>query len=357
MKRLRLEHEHGRCEVYVGSGAVRHAAAPGSAIIVADRRLAGPRRALRRSLAAAGARVTELCVTAGEPLKSLPAVSKLYGALLDARADRSTTLYALGGGSVGDAAGFVASTFFRGIEWVGVPTTLLAQVDSSVGGKTALNHPRAKNAIGTFHPPARVACDTDFLATLSGRDHRSGVGEIIKCALALDPAFFARLEADLTGLLAGEPKVLSAAMVRALELKCAAVEADERDLSGEREKLNFGHTFGHALEAVTGYRVYRHGEAVLWGMRFAVALSQVRGWLAASEAARADALLARVPVPPLAGRRAQLFERMKADKKSIDGKVSFVLLKRLGRCVRDRAVTPRDLERAHDELLRKAGAA
>ncbi len=344
-------------EVAVGRGASRTIPLePGAAFVIADRRLTAARGALVRNLTRAGWRVEELPVEAGERLKDFRAVYPLYGELLARKADRAATLFALGGGSIGDAAGFVAATYLRGVRWVGVPTTLLAQVDSSVGGKTGINHAAGKNLIGAFHQPAHVVCDTDFLKTLGPREIVSGLGEIVKIGASLDRTFLAFLRANHRALLARRGPVLTQAIERALAWKAKLVSQDELDRRGVREVLNFGHTFGHALEAETRYRRYQHGEAVLWGMRFAVALSEVRGSLAARAGAEIDAHLASFEVPGLPRRPSPeaIFRHMKTDKKVREGRVRFVLLAREGRAVLDHGVGPADLERAFGALMNRS---
>jgi 3-dehydroquinate synthase len=338
-------------DVRVGAGALAGLPAwlrGGSrrAFVVSDEALVAARGKVRRALTQAGWRVDELPVCAGERLKDMGSVYPLYGRLLELGADRHSVLFALGGGTVGDAAGFVASTYMRGIRWVSLPTTLLAQLDSGVGGKTGINHEVGKNLIGSFHQPSLVVCDTDLLATLDDRDVVSGLGEAIKIGLVYDPRFCAYLVRHLAGFLARDARVLNRAIVASVAWKARAVARDEHDRSGEREALNFGHTFGHALEAETRYRGHRHGEAVIWGMRFALALSQVRGVLASREGARLDELLASLPVPPLPRSGSKLLSHVKRDKKARDGRVRFVLLKRPGRVLLDDGVTAGDLEAA-----------
>ena len=250
------------------------------AFIISDQALGQARAKLKSVLKKSGWEVTEIVVRAGEELKDIQSIYPLFGKLMAARADRDSTLFALGGGTVGDAAGFVASTYLRGIAWVGIPTTLLAQVDSAVGGKTAINHSSGKNLIGTFHQPELVICDTDFLSTLGAREVISGFGEVVKYAIAFDSRFYAYLQKNIDQFLDLNSEVLSTAIRKSLFWKAKLVSQDEFDVKGVREKLNFGHTFGHALESATEYQVYQHGEAVLWGMRFALALSEVRGHLA-----------------------------------------------------------------------------
>lgn len=328
------------------------------AFVIWDRALGAARRAVVAALRGGGWEVHELPVRAGEPLKDIGAVYPIYGELLRLGADRHAVLVAVGGGTVGDAAGFVAATYMRGLAWVSVPTTLVAQVDSGIGGKTGINHAAGKNLIGAIHQPRLVVCDTELLATLPARELVSGFGEVAKIALTFDPAYLDELGARRAEFLAGDRRVLARAIEVAVRWKARAVSRDEHDRTGVREALNFGHTFGHGLEAATRYRTFRHGEAVLWGMRFAIALSEVRGHLTAARGAKLDATLAPVPVPPLPRAIAPVFSHMKHDKKARAGKIRFVLLERAGRVALDRGVTARDLEAAWSLLrgrVRHAG--
>jgi 3-dehydroquinate synthase len=340
--------------IVIGSGVVQKIGklfsnAPSKrAFIIADERLQEARDSLLAGLSSAGWETHEIPVQAGETLKDFTQLYPLYGELLNRKANRDSVLFALGGGSVGDAAGFLASTYLRGIAWVGVPTTLLAQVDSAIGGKTAVNHAAGKNLIGTFHQPSLVVCDTDFLKTLSARELVSGLGEIVKYALTYDPKFLARLEKELPLLLNQDPAALSRAIQTSVQWKAKAVSKDEFDQKGIREVLNFGHTFGHALESLTRYEKYQHGEAVIWGMRFALALSQVRNKLAPAKRVRLDAILSKLDVPSLPDSFGpdRFLEVMTKDKKVRSGKIHFVLLKDVGKTLSDNQVTSEDIARA-----------
>lgn len=289
---------------------------------------------LRDALVASGARVVEITVEDGEQAKRWETLDAVIGAMLEARCDRRSIVVALGGGVIGDLAGFAAAVYQRGIPFVQVPTTLLAQVDSSVGGKTGINHPLGKNMIGAFHQPLAVIADVSALGTLPPRELRAGLAEVIKHGLVLDAAFFEWLEAQLEPLLAGDPQALTHAVLRSCELKAQVVAADERE-SGLRTILNFGHTFGHAIEAGVGYGSWLHGEAVAAGMVMAAELSADAGTLDASALARLRALLARagLPIagPGLAPER--YLELMAIDKKAAAGKLRFVTLEAIGRAV------------------------
>ncbi len=319
------------------------ALAPSSVALVYDRKLAPRASALAARFTKHGMRTTTVGVRASEALKTFAGLAPVYDALVRANADRHSVVVALGGGTVGDAIGFVAATYLRGVRWVGVPTTLLAQVDSAIGGKTGINLATGKNLVGAFHQPAFVACDTDVLASLDQRDIVSGFGEILKYGLALDADFYARLAKDERKLLDRSPAALRAAIVRCVELKAEIVASDEREGTGLRELLNFGHTFAHALETTTDYKRYRHGEAVLLGMRGAVHLSRALGRIDDATARDADARIRRfrVPAVPTTITTAALERAVAHDKKrGADGKVRFVVLDRIGASSSHRAETP-----------------
>jgi len=321
-------------------------------ILLSDQSLVKIRLKVKKQFSKYPFEFHEIALEAGEGLKDFHTIYPIYGRLLELKADRDSVLIALGGGSIGDAVGFVASTYLRGIRWIGLPTTLLAQVDSSIGGKTGINHQAGKNLIGSFHQPELVICDTDFLSTLSPREIASGIGEIVKYAITFDPKFFLYLDRNLGKLTTLNHKVMQKAIERSLKYKIKAVELDEFDRKGIREVLNFGHTFGHALETLTDYQVFQHGEAVIWGMRFAVTLSMIRGHLPECDGLKIDALLAKIPVPKLPKKIVlkTLLQAMKKDKKSSQNKVRFVLIKRLGKTVSDHHVTENDLERAFQRI-------
>jgi len=285
---------------------------------------------IRRALK--GARLTEVVIGDGEQAKSWQGVEQVVDALLAARLGRDGLVVALGGGVIGDLAGFAAAIYQRGVPFVQVPTTLLAQVDSSVGGKTAINHARGKNMIGAFHQPVAVISDVATLDTLPDRELRSGLAEVIKHGFALDAAFVDWLESNVEKILGRDHGAVGYAIRRSCELKARIVAADERE-AGERALLNFGHTFGHAIEAGTGYGSWLHGEAVAAGMVMAAELSSLMGQLKKNEVSRVRELLKRagLPVsgPELAPER--LLELMAPDKKAAKGKTRFVLLESLGR--------------------------
>jgi 3-dehydroquinate synthase len=306
--------------------------------------------AVRASLAAVAATAT--CVLPdGESHKDMAQVQRVLDALLDLGADRKSVIVALGGGVVGDMAGFAAAIFMRGIRFVQVPTTLLAQVDSSVGGKTGVNHVRGKNLIGAFHQPVLVVSDTDTLRTLPPRELSAGLAEILKHGLLADAGYFDATLAQLSRLRACDPEALAAAIARSCEIKAGVVARDERE-SGERALLNLGHTFGHAIESLTGYGTWLHGEAVGCGLCLAADLSQRCGLIGATEVERVAAAVAAAGLPrriPGLSMRAAL-AAMAGDKKAEAGEVRFILLERIGRAIQ-RTVAPHLVE----DTLRAGG--
>jgi 3-dehydroquinate synthase len=271
----------------------------------------------------------------GEQYKTLEVLNRIFDALLAARCDRTTTILALGGGVIGDMAGFAAACYQRGVPFIQAPTTLLAMVDSSVGGKTGVNHPLGKNMIGAFYQPRAVIIDTNTLNTLPDREMSAGIAEVIKYGLIRDPGFFDWLEANLDRLLKRDPEALSEAIYRSCQNKAEVVVADEHE-SGVRATLNLGHTFGHAIETGMGYGNWLHGEAVAAGMAMAADLSHRLGWLKESDVTRITKLLARARLPVVAPARLsvqQFLDLMAVDKKVLGGKLRLVLLKRLGEAV------------------------
>ena len=267
----------------------------------------------------------------GEAAKTLQTVESLCRALSRAGADRRALLVAVGGGVVGDVAGFVAASYLRGVKLVHVPTTLVAQVDSSIGGKTGVNLPEGKNLVGAFYPPRQVLIDPLLLRTLPPREFRGGLAEVIKYGVIADKALFAYLEAHLERILARDARALSHVITRSAEIKARVVSRDERE-TGLREILNFGHTFGHALESITAYRRFQHGEAVAWGMMAAALLGHEAEITPANDAARIIALVRRLrPLPAWpAVRPAGLLRVMGRDKKTRGGNLRFVLSPALG---------------------------
>jgi 3-dehydroquinate synthase len=271
----------------------------------------------------------------GEQYKTLETTNRIFDALIEARHDRQTTLIALGGGVIGDITGFAAACYQRGVNFVQVPTTLLAQVDSSVGGKTGVNHPGGKNMIGAFHQPRCVIADTDTLATLDQRQLSAGLAEVIKYGLIRDSAFFDSLEVDIEQLRDLESATLANAIETSCRIKAQIVAEDERE-SGVRALLNLGHTFGHAIETASGYGQWLHGEAVGAGMCMAARLSLHLGWIDEQTVLRIEALIARAgcPVaPPSEIEPQQFLDLMAIDKKVIGGVIRLVLLEGIGKAV------------------------
>jgi len=304
------------------------------------------------SLAHAGFDVARIMVPDGEKAKRLEVAGDLWDRLLDVGCDRTSTVVALGGGAVGDLAGFVAATYMRGMNFVQVPTTLLAQVDASIGGKTAIDHPRGKNLIGAFHQPRIVAADTVALTTLPGREFRSGLAEVIKHGIVLDASYFAELERDLRPLLARDLATLDRVVAGSCRLKAGVVERDEQEAE-LRWVLNYGHTVGHALEAATDFGRWAHGEAVSLGIVAEAMLAERLGIANGETTERQIRLLAAVglPVRGLGVSPAAVVDALSRDKKRRDGRVSFVFAPRIGafRIVPD---VPRDaVEQVLNELL------
>ena len=273
-----------------------------------------------------------ILVPMGETSKSLKCVERVAGALLAGGADRRSLLVAFGGGVIGDLSGFVASTYMRGIEYVQVPTTVVAQVDSAIGGKTAVNVGAMKNLVGTFAPPRLVLAEPGVLATLGVRAFRSGLYEVVKHAILSGPKFFSELERELDALVPLNARYLGPILARAAQVKVDVVSRDERE-AGLRRVLNLGHTFGHALEEVTNYRRFLHGEAVGWGMLVATRLAEMTRCLKPADARRMTTLICRVgklpPIQDLSVDRAMSL--LAGDKKSVGGKLHWVLPERLGR--------------------------
>lgn len=293
-------------------------------------------RAAAESLQRAGCEVVAVPTPDGETAKTLLAADALFEQLIRARLDRSASVIALGGGVLGDTAGFVAATYLRGIALVQVPTTLVAQTDSSVGGKVAVNHRLGKNLIGAFHQPKFVFIDTSVLATLPPREVAAGLAEVVKHAVILDEPLFGFLEEHIEDLvsLRMDPDLLDEVIERNCRIKAGVVARDETE-HGLRAILNYGHTVGHALEALTGYQRYRHGEAVLLGMRAAAHIAHLKGMFSSEALKRHNRLIARVGAvpPPDDLSAARIIDKMRSDKKAVEGRIRFVLPEAIGRVV------------------------
>ena len=339
--------------IHIGPGLLDDAGAlaeaiTGEQVMVVTNTTVGPlyRERLEQTLREAGALDTpagrdgELSVATvelpdGERYKDLDHLDRVFTALLEARFDRQCTLVALGGGVVGDMAGFAAACYQRGVPFIQVPTTLLAQVDSSVGGKTGVNHPLGKNMIGAFHQPRAVLIDTDTLKTLPAREVSAGLAEIIKYGIIRDADFFRWLEANMEALVDLEPAALTHAIQRSCAIKAEVVAADERE-AGNRALLNLGHTFGHAIETGIGYGRWLHGEAVATGMLMAADMAARMGWLTAEDVTRIDTLITRAGLPtraPADLSRARFMELMSVDKKARGGHIRLVLPTAIGEAV------------------------
>jgi 3-dehydroquinate synthase len=289
---------------------------------------------LTSTLQSAGVSVIPVILPDGEAYKNGETLNLIYDALLQHRCERSTTLIALGGGVIGDMTGYAAATYLRGVPFIQIPTTLLSQVDSSVGGKTGINHPLGKNMIGAFYQPQLVLADIDTLKTLPARELSAGVAEVIKYGLIRDQDFFDWLEANMAALMSLDPAVTSQAIYRSCLNKAQVVAADEHE-NGERATLNLGHTFGHAIENGMGYGVWLHGEAVAAGTMLAADLSQRMGWLNAQQVERMEAIFKAANLPLQAPKLGadKYLDLMGLDKKVVDGKIRLVLQQGIGKSV------------------------
>ncbi len=306
-----------------------------SAFLVTDQNVAEYAKTVSESLQAEGWRTFTFTMQPGETSKSLEVISKAWDTMVEFRADRRTVVIAVGGGVVGDAAGFMAATFNRGLPFVQIPTTLLADVDSSVGGKVGINHPKAKNLIGAFHQPLGVLIDTQTFATLPDREYKAGWAEVIKYGVILDKEFFSFLEQNISEIHHREESVLRLAISRSCELKAQVVEQDEYERTGLRAVLNYGHTYCHAFEALTGYGELLHGEAVSIGIVYASRLAEKLGRIERILTEQQVALLDAVGLPLNLSSAENIsvddiIGRMKLDKKTVSGKLRFVLPTRMG---------------------------
>jgi 3-dehydroquinate synthase len=325
--------------ILIGSGLLRSPTLlashiPAGELLLVSNTIVAPLYAERLKGALPGRRMIEVILPDGEAHKTLGTAGRVFDVMIANRLGRDAVIVALGGGVVGDLAGFVAACYQRGVDFVQLPSTLLADVDSSVGGKTAVNHPGGKNMIGAFHQPRAVIIDTDLLASLPERELRAGLAEAIKYGLIRDAAFFNWIEAHIGEILAGDAAALAHLIHRSCQIKAEIVGRDERE-QGERALLNFGHTFAHAIEAATGYTAWLHGEAVALGMVLAADLSRRLGQLDPSGQQRLMALLERcglpVDAPQIGAERA--FDFMRMDKKVKSGRVRLVLLCGIGTAV------------------------
>jgi 3-dehydroquinate synthase len=343
-------------DIAIGTGTLKQAGpfalARGhisQAIVVTDTNVQTPHAdTVASSLADMGVDVEVLVAPAGEESKSVEVADELWRQMLDAGADRKSWVVAVGGGVVGDLAGFVAATFARGLKFLQIPTTLLADVDSSVGGKVGINLPAAKNMVGAFWQPAGVVIDTDVLATLPDREYRSGLAEVVKYGVILDAEFFEYLERHVDALNQRDAETLEHVIARSCRLKADVVERDEREENGLRAVLNYGHTFAHAIEAVAGYGEFLHGEAVSIGMHCAARLAARMGRIDEAFVERQQKLLAalQLPVTVPALDVEALMSAMQRDKKVEHGRLRFVLPTRLGHVELVGGVAPADVRLA-----------
>jgi 3-dehydroquinate synthase len=347
-QQLRIDLGERSYDICIGSGllddpSTYEGLSQSSQALIVSNETVAPLYAARLKGAIAGRhqQVHEVVLPDGEAYKDWTTLNRIFDALLSHACDRKTVLYALGGGVIGDMTGFAAACFMRGVPFVQVPTTLLAQVDSSVGGKTAVNHPLGKNMIGAFYQPLRVICDLDVLHTLPSREVSAGLAEVIKYGPIADMAFFQWLDANMEALRSGDQAMLMNAVKRSCEIKAMVVGSDERE-QGLRAILNFGHTFGHAIEAGLGYGKWLHGEAVGCGMLMAARLSRACGLVDEDFVARLSRLLVRAGLPTVAPRlpvagaasvEARYTELMRLDKKSVAGEIQFVMIDGAGRAV------------------------
>ena len=336
MKTITVDVGHTRYPISIGPALLARrdllaATVPGPAVMIVSNATVAPLYLARLRAGLPDRRVAECILPDGERFKTLHTLATVFDALIDHRLHRDSTVVALGGGVIGDIAGFAAACYQRGIAFAQIPTTLLAQVDSSVGGKTGINNPGGKNLIGAFYQPIAVIADTDTLATLPDRELAAGLAEVIKYGCIYDAELFGWLERNMPRLLARDPEALTHAIARSCEIKAAVVAADERERD-VRAILNFGHTFGHAIEAATAYQEYLHGEAVALGMVLAADFSRRLGRIDAVTVERLRALLALAGLPTHAPRfgRELALQLMQMDKKVLAGTVRLVLLDRLG---------------------------
>ena len=336
MERLRIELGERSYPILIGPGLLQDAALVGGSVtsrdvLVVTNTTVAPHYLAHLERSLAGKRVASVALPDGEQYKTLETLARVFDALVERRLNRDACVVALGGGVVGDMAGFAAACYQRGVDYVQVPTTLLAQVDSSVGGKTGVNHPGGKNLIGAFHQPRAVIADTDTLKTLPPREFRAGLAEVIKYGLIADTAFLGWIEAHVDALLRLDGAALAHAIRRSCEIKAEIVAEDERE-HGRRALLNLGHTFGHAIETATGYGEWLHGEAVGAGMLMAADLSHRLGWLEEADVGRLRTLLERaglpIAAPPIGAARA--LELMGMDKKVLAGRIRLVLMRKVG---------------------------
>jgi len=340
MKTLTVELGQRSYPIYIGAGLLAHPdligeKIRGKQVLVVSNETVAPLYLQQVLTSLASYETHELILPDGEKYKNLEVLNRIFDKLLTVPCNRDVTMIALGGGVVGDITGFAAASYQRGVDFIQIPTTLLAQVDSSVGGKTAVNHPLGKNMIGAFYQPKAVIADIDTLKTLDDRQLSAGMAEVIKYGLIRDPDFFAWLERNMDVLMARDADALAHAIDISCQAKAEVVAADERE-GGLRAILNLGHTFGHAIETAMGYGNWLHGEAVGAGMVAAAEMSRRMGWLSDGDVERATDLIARAGLPvrgPAALDAQRAMELMQVDKKVLDGHIRLVLLKAIGEAI------------------------
>jgi len=339
--------------IYIGNGLLgqpellkKHI--PGNSALIVSNETVAPLYLAKTQAMLSGLKHQAVILPDGEKYKNLEVLNHIYDGLLRNHFDRNTTVIALGGGVVGDMAGFAAASYQRGVHLIQIPTTLLSQVDSSVGGKTGVNHPLGKNMIGAFHQPRAVIADTDTLDTLPDRELSAGIAEVIKYGLICNPDFFSWLENNMQSLLSRDKTALSYAIEVSCQTKAEVVAADERE-SGRRALLNLGHTFGHAIENGMGYGEWLHGEAVAAGMCMAAIMSNQMGWMDDDETRRTMALIEKANLPtkaPTVMSVEQFLKLMAVDKKVLDGVLRLVLMKGIGHALVTSDYTLDDLKKA-----------
>lgn len=361
MKTLTVDLGERSYPIHIGPGLLGRPALlrphiPGKQVLIVSNETIAPLYLERTQAALEGLQQAAVILPDGEQYKTLQTLNRIFDLLLEKRFNRNCVLLALGGGVIGDMTGFAAACYQRGVAFIQAPTTLLAQVDSSVGGKTGVNHPLGKNMIGAFYQPRCVLADTDTLKTLPDRELSAGIAEVIKYGLIRDPAFLEWLEANVEALLNRDPEALAYAIERSCRNKAEVVAADERE-DGVRATLNLGHTFGHAIETGLGYGTWLHGEAVAAGICMAADLSARLGWLSREQVQRIVSLLQRahLPVRPPAEIDSETFLKLMAvDKKVQDGRPRLILLEALGQAIIVDYVDPALLRATLDTCLYRA---
>jgi len=357
MKTINVNLKNRGYPIYVGEGLIenydlfkKHISSKKVAIITNDK-VAPLYLQKIKNILSTEKEIIPIILPDGEVFKNLETLNLIYDALLTNKANRQITLIALGGGVIGDITGFAAATFMRGVDFIQIPTTLLSQVDSSVGGKTGINHQFGKNMIGAFYQPKCVVADISLLETLSDKELSAGLAEVIKYGLIRDASFFEWLENNIEGIMKRNPQLLTQAVMRSCQNKADIVEADEFE-SGIRAILNLGHTFGHAIETATGYGKWLHGEAVAIGMVMAAYLSEQMGWLSREENQRIKSLIihANLPINPPEISKQKFLDLMQLDKKTKEDQINLVLQQGIGKAI---LTTDYNIEKFHNTLLHK----